>query len=248
MEQFGLAGRFYYSRLNDTGKKAYRLLLGGMNEQKIKIRISDHQLAAKDLKKIYSAINLDNPEMFWPDYYKLKWINSLSGCTALPSYFYEKQEKETLHAQLHTWMIHVCGQIPSGVSEGEKVWMIYDYLARRVNYKKDVLALSNTVIGPMKKNYHASVCEGTAKAFKLLCEAAGIPCIVMIGDAAVKNSETVLHAWNMVRLGNAYRHVDATWEISHAHMRGIADDSRFLKKDSDMTCYSWNRTEVPLCR
>ena len=37
MEQFGLAGRFYYSRLNDTGKKAYRLLLGGMNEQKKRI-------------------------------------------------------------------------------------------------------------------------------------------------------------------------------------------------------------------
>lgn len=248
METFELAGRFYYSGLNETGKKAYRLLLSGLGEQKKRIRISDRSLSGNDIAAVFSALNLDNPGMFWPDYYHLSYLTSISGCTALPSYFYEKQEKEQLCAQLHRWTEHVCSQIPSGLPEVDKVWMIYDYLARRVDYKNDEPSLSNTVIGPMKKNYHASVCEGTAKAFKLLCEKAGIACIVMTGNASPSGSDTGPHAWNMVRLGNVYRHVDATWEISHAHMTGIADGRRFLKKDSDMRHYSWNRTGVPLCR
>lgn len=50
------------------------------------------------------------------------------------------------------------------------------------------------------------VCEGYAKAFQLLCDRAGIPCIL-----AVKMEKTGNHAWNYVKIGQLWYAVDVTW-------------------------------------
>lgn len=49
------------------------------------------------------------------------------------------------------------------------------------------------------------VCEGYARAFKVLCGYVGIPCVLVDGDAGGA------HMWNNVKVGNAWYAADITW-------------------------------------
>lgn len=49
------------------------------------------------------------------------------------------------------------------------------------------------------------VCQSYAESYKLLCDAANVPCVVASGTVG-----SVPHAWNKVRLNDTWYHVDAT--------------------------------------
>ena len=66
-----------------------------------------------------------------------------------------------------------------------------------------------------KTDSQAPVCEGYARALKVLCDEMGIPCILMTGYAWAKPEDTTPadHMWNYVQMedGNWYS-VDPTWD------------------------------------
>lgn len=56
------------------------------------------------------------------------------------------------------------------------------------------------------------VCAGYAEAFKVLCDASGIPCISVVGDAKSDAAdEAGRHQWNYVWFNDAWYAVDVTW-------------------------------------
>lgn len=244
MKQFGVKDRYYYRQLNEKQKRNCERIRLAMMHQQDSVHLS---CSPEDVKILFEALNFDHAEMFWVDFYKMECLYCPGFCELHISYFFQPHEKKALEDEVNEWKRKVCSQIPANVSAAEKVWMIYDYLARQVTYRDDEVRLSSTIIGPMKKNLHTGVCEGISKAFKLLCDEIGIPCIIVGGYAKPFASSGGPHAWNMVRIGNTCRHVDATWEIRRAQMRGIADDRSFLKKDIAMTRYQFNRADYPAC-
>ena len=56
------------------------------------------------------------------------------------------------------------------------------------------------------------VCEGYARAFKVLCDEAGIPCVLVDGEAINSTNRPEAHMWNYVQMedGKWYA-VDVTW-------------------------------------
>lgn len=59
-----------------------------------------------------------------------------------------------------------------------------------------------------------SVCEGYAEAFKLLCDKAGIECILITGMSLPSNQTKMeTHMWNIVRMDDGeWYAVDVTWD------------------------------------
>ncbi len=56
------------------------------------------------------------------------------------------------------------------------------------------------------------VCEGYARAFKVLCDKAGIPCVLVDGDAKTSAEDSgTPHMWNYVQVDGAWLAVDVTW-------------------------------------
>jgi hypothetical protein len=57
------------------------------------------------------------------------------------------------------------------------------------------------------------VCESYSRAFKVLCEEKGIPCVISIGFAKnSKEADGEAHMWNEVQMGNTkWYAVDVTW-------------------------------------
>lgn len=76
-----------------------------------------------------------------------------------------------------------------------------------------------------QKGEKGPVCEGYARAFQVLCQASGIPCILVDGTA-VNDLGSGLHMWNYVNLDGAWYGVDVTWNDP-------ADDSDSAKSGKE---------------
>lgn len=60
-----------------------------------------------------------------------------------------------------------------------------------------------------------AVCDGMSKAYSLMCNIEGIPCVRVVGRAGKSLREAGGHAWNKVFVDGAWYMVDCTWGDSH---------------------------------
>jgi len=89
----------------------------------------------------------------------------------------------------------------------------HDWIIDNTRYAKEIPTLS--VMSGSESAFNIdgvflsgrAVCEGYTKAFQLLCDRAGIPCVSVFGIADGEN-----HSWNYVELNGNWYLVDATWD------------------------------------
>ncbi len=116
-------------------------------------------------------------------------------------------------------------------TEQEKAELLYTYLTERFRYEA----------GETATPLYSAICSGTANqsglanAWQLICNQAGIPCYTVVGMRAGESC-----TWNIVQLGEEYRHLDLK--------RCILEDQKLVwRTDEDMTEYYWNSEEYPAC-
>ena len=185
--------------------------------------------------------------MFWVDYYSFKIINTLITTELISKNFFSNNEIIRYKRETEAWLYRIRSKTPENFSDYDKIWVLYDYLARQVSYGKQTDAFSHTILGPMSKHNHISVCEGIAKSFKFLCDGLNIPCIIVFGDVDFGPGHRGSHAWNIVGIGSFRRHIDVTKELYSAQRTGKATRTDFLSTDKEMGIYTWNRNETPKC-
>jgi hypothetical protein len=109
--------------------------------------------------------------------------------------------------------------ITAGMTVEQKEKAIHDWLVQNARYHDEVLQayMDGEDLEKISSRYAESfnvygilvdglgVCQSYAEAFKMLCDAAGVPCVVMTGKLG-----SVPHAWNMVQLDKMWYHVDVT--------------------------------------
>ena len=99
---------------------------------------------------------------------------------------------------------------------------------------------SHSITGVFDAQYHTAVCEGYAKSFQLLMNAAGVSNFYIVG---LGNGGG--HAWNMAQMDDGYYYYfDATWDDTAQTSKyfaagellvNIADDElrQRLQRDGD---------------
>ncbi len=163
----------------------------------------------------------DHPELF--DLYLGK-INAISGpmtkVTVALDYLSSKKRAQQRMIELKAAVGRILTEcFPQGwqqLSPLRREKILYTYLVSHVTY--DHVTLKNSLNwGPPRSDawsaYGAlvnktAVCEGVACAFKLLCDQVDIPSLVVVGH--VGNDR---HAWNIVKIGSRFYHVDCTWML-----------------------------------
>ena len=97
---------------------------------------------------------------------------------------------------------------------------IHDWLCEQNAYDTDVSSKDyrkfEAVSALDTDPYTMPVCEGYARAFKLLCDRLSIPCMLVDG-IGYAGGTSELHMWNIVRLDGAWYAVDVTWDDSHGN-------------------------------
>ena len=111
----------------------------------------------------------------------------------------------------------ILAQIPANTNAEGKVAFFNDWLTKHNGYNTsaDLYAIGydcreclSALTGTVGTN--GPVCEGYARAFKVLCDAVNIPCVLVNGDAN-NGSGTEPHMWNYVNILGSWYGVDVTW-------------------------------------
>ncbi len=209
---------YYYDKLTDYEKEIYNKLLSGMSklEKDIKIEVNtevDQNKIAEDVSQSFEYIFADHPEVWYvkPDY-EIK-VSSIIGINTIKigmKYTVGSvAEKDAQAKELAAYIDSIISKhVRVGMSEYEKELAIHDALARNIVYYKytDIDSIPDE-----KHNAYgaligkSAVCDGFAKAYQLILNKMGIENILVQGTA-----EGVAHAWNAVKIGGEYYHVDLT--------------------------------------
>ena len=140
-----------------------------------------------------------------------------------PTYF--ETADETEYVNTHTKQI-LAELGTSRMSDYSKVKAIHDYVCELITYTDDVDNASSAYSAYARGE---GLCNSYALCmYKLLVEA-GVPCH-WIGGSAGTGRDSAGHAWNIVKLGNQWYNLDATWDdadndnVSHDYfLKGTTD-------------------------
>lgn len=212
-----LSRAFSYSFLSEQEKRIYRIMLnmvqhlteGWIDIGEIEI---NHNAV---VSRVFRAMCNDFPEYYWmPSSYYIA-VNgsnvaiSFKRNEAENCYGFSKKEIDDNKLEFDDAIERILYKINETQTDFEKEVIIHDLLCKRVVYDSEFDRQGEntvyTAYGALV-NGHA-VCEGYARAFKLLCYYAGLECILITGD-----SKGAGHMWNMVKLEGNWYHVDVTWD------------------------------------
>ena len=174
--------RYYYSCLSKAEKQIYKLIYSGL--QNFRGQITVPRLAGLDICKIISAIDFDNPHLFYVCFEKVNTGESLSEVVFFPQYYFSKQEASSLYQTVQTKARTILHNI-KGSDDYERELSLHDLLAQNIIYDERAKADSTrykyscTILGVLL--YKCALCEGIAKTVKFLLNLLEIKCIVVHG-------------------------------------------------------------------
>ncbi|WML37334.1 transglutaminase domain-containing protein [Clostridium sp. OS1-26] len=141
--------------------------------------------------------------------------------------------------------------IKPDMKDYEKEVALHDYLVNNTKYDKrfftkDMPNDSNTAYGVLINGIGA--CQGYSEAMYKLLKAVGIESTVVSGDANDGKS-WVAHAWNIVKIGGQYYHLDTTWDDPVTE--DGSNDSRYtyfnLTDEQISKNHKWDKSKYPQC-
>lgn len=231
--------RYYYSQLDDVGKKIYLKVLTerenlkkgdyvidfGKDFNKLLNSDGGDQVLNSSFQSAMNAVLLDNPDMFFIDITKM-YLLTHSTTYAFTGTTYEvsigpNNNESYLNDNFDESAVQVADSKLKSLKkvilkklEGndiDKIQELHDYLVDNLEYDS---TFSNdniyNIYGALVNN--STVCEGYAKAFKYLLDDVGIPNIIVCGIGQNSKGQTENHAWNYVLLDEKWYAIDVTWD------------------------------------
>ncbi|MGN0335768.1 MAG: transglutaminase domain-containing protein [Lachnospiraceae bacterium] len=199
--------KYYYHRLNKIQQSVYHAMKTGL--QSLSPAFAVPRLEGKELADIYFMLRMDSPEIFYSVNFKYRFCPDSSNVELIPEYLFEKKKIKE-HQKALSSRVEKLERPAQKMSDPEKILYIHDFICQNVRYDKLKKAYSHEIIGPLGQG--VGVCEGIAKAVKILCDALGIWCIVALSGNNPEKGIKYRHAWNVIRLNGRYYHLDATFD------------------------------------
>lgn len=208
------------------------------------------EVLKRNARIAYDAFDRDHPEVFWlsGESRVLLVTTSSSEGESTTAYFVCKnhessksfdirrddyQTEESIRNVIAERDSNVDGIIKEAeakTTDYEKVKYLNEWLTKNNCYNSDLNAAETNYpeawecVSALKGSTgtQGPVCEGYARAFKVLCDQIGIPCVLVDGKAKSQaGSSGEDHMWNYVQLDGAWYAVDVTW--NDPTMSGVTD-------------------------
>lgn len=233
---------YYYSHMNKREQSVYHAMKSGLTALASSFPVP--KMEGKELGDIFFKLRLDCPEIFYAVSFHYRFYQGADNVEMLPEYLFDKAKVKE-HKSAMEARVAKLARAGAGLTEWEEERYIHDFICSNVRYDKLKKPYSHEIIGPLGQG--VGVCEGIAKSVKILCDALGIWCMIAISDKNTEKGIKYRHAWNIVRIGGTYYHLDATFDNSLGRDGIIRydyfnlDDGRFFK-DHEPLLY-----EAPPC-
>lgn len=198
---------YYYTRMNKLQQSAYYDMKAGLRSMAPLFTVP--KLENRELGDLFFRLRLDCPDIFYASGFHYRFYPESNKVEMIPEYLFDKA-KITEHQKALESRIAKLVRPAQNMTEWEKELYIHDFICSSVRYDKLKKAYSHEIIGPLGQG--VGVCEGIAKTVKVLCDALGIWCMIAVSEANPEKSIKYRHAWNVVRIGGTYYHLDATFD------------------------------------
>ena len=227
-----------------TGKAAETVACGllsdGLRNSRAEIDLRAACLPREALGRVFAQVMNGTPELFYVDS-RLSYTYDAAGdvLSVTPVYRMAGEELEAARRFWHDTLDQVMASlheaqtarqaVPGGGipawSEADTVLFLHEYLAQTYDYDTaggnfDAFSLFRDGVG---------VCQAYALAFMALGRAAGL-------EVDMVTSREMDHAWNHVRVGDAWYHVDVTRDdpIREPGTASVVRHTRLLRSDAGM--------------
>lgn len=201
------AESYYYNQLNKAQQAAYHSMRAGLLA--LAPSFQAPLLSGRELSDIYFMLRLDCPEIFWSVKFRYQYYQDSGNVEIIPEYLFDKNKIRD-HQKAMRSRVEKLTRPAMKLSEVEKEQYIHDFICQNVRYDKLKKPYSHEIIGPLGQG--VGVCEGIAKSVKILCDALGIWCMIALSEANPEKGIKYRHAWNVLRIGGQYYHLDATFD------------------------------------
>lgn len=198
---------YYYNQLNKEQQKVYYAMKEGLLKMQESFPV--WKLTNRELSDIYFMVRMDCPEIFYSVKFSYRYYPDSTAVELVPEYLFTK-DKIKEHRQAMESRVKKLARQAESLDEKGKQLFIHDFIVKNVKYDKLKKEYSHEIIGTLGNG--VAVCEGIAKAVKILCDALGIWCIVALSEANPDKGIKYRHAWNVVRINGSYYHMDATFD------------------------------------
>lgn len=203
--------------MSSDERKAYKMIFDGLKMRAFNIVVSLY-LTPEEIQEVYLKVLYDNPLFYYINQTVIRMQGNPGYWILLPEYLYTNSEINKINLDIRNLVNRVKVKADAfKTNEFQLEKCLHDSVVKSVAYdyeslkKKDSFN-SHSIVGAFLNR--RAVCEGIAKAFKLLCNEYGIKCIVVLGQANKDGvyGEDDYHAWNLVKIGDESYHVDVTWD------------------------------------
>jgi len=203
------AANYYYDQLNKVQQKAYYAIKEGL--LKLQDSFAVPKLSGKELADIYFMIRMDCPSIFYSVTFSYRYYADSSMVEMIPKYLFPK-DKIKEHRQAMEARVAKLARQAEKLDEKGKELFIHDFIVENVKYDKLKKEYSHEIIGALGNG--VAVCEGIAKAVKILCDELKLWCIIALSEANPDKGIKYRHAWNVIRIDGQYYHLDVTFDNS----------------------------------
>ena len=200
---------YYYNHMTKSQQAAYHSILAGVKKLADEIQIP--ALAGEELYNVFFQMRLDHPEIFWVISFKYRYYKDSPNLIFIPEYLFDKN-KIREHQKAMEARMEKLVRPAMKLSQWEKEKYVHDFICENVRYDKLKKPYSHEIIGPLGQG--VGVCEGIAKAVKVLLDALGVWCMIAICGNNPEKGIKYRHTWNIVKTEGTYYHLDATFDNS----------------------------------
>lgn len=243
--------RYYYSKLDDTQKAAYKKAYAAFERFENTILFDGAKTSVEDVLRVLYAIDLDNPHMYYVDFGKIEIKCNTRFVLCDAAYFYNRTEIAQIQPKIQKTTNAILKRV-SGATTYEKVLSLHDILAENILYDDNAAddidkyyLKSNTILGVLF--FKTAVCGGISKTFKLLLNMLDVKCLIVIGDTNENADKNVKHAWNIVKIEGAPYHIDLTWDVNRSFPNAISHAYFCLSDKNAIKTHSWKLGDIPTC-
>lgn len=184
--------QYYYNHMNKAQQAAYHSILSGVKNLADEFQIP--ALEGEELYNVFFQMRLDHPEIFWVSSYKYRYYKDSPNLIFIPEYLFDKK-KICEHQKAMTARVEKLIRPAQELSEWEKEKYVHDFICENIRYDKLKKSYSHEIIGPLGQG--VGVCEGIAKAVKVLLDALGVWCVIAICGNNPETSEIRYDYFNL---------------------------------------------------
>ena len=210
---------YYYNHMNKQQQAVYHAMKTGI--QSLAPSFPCPRMEGKELTDVFLKLRLDCPEIFFVSGFHFRYYPDSANVELSPEYLFDKNKIKD-HQKAMKARVEKLVRPAVTMTELEKEQYVHDFICQNVRYDKLKKSYSHEILGPLGQG--VGVCEGIAKTVKILCDQLGIWCIVVISEANPEKNIKYRHAWNIVKIGGIYYHLDATFDNTLSHMGPIRYD------------------------